>query len=625
MAGDDTIWKDATFDDSKWTEVNPSLSFNDSAPPFQGIGWFRLHLIADTDLTSVPLAMTITHFGASEIFLDGKLIKSFGKINGPDSSIYIDPQELPFIFLLDRAGNHVLSVRYANYKAEKNYLNYKRSFAGFKMMIGDTDVHIQQKDLRTTVASFILMLLTGLFLALCLIHFLMYMYYRSEISNLYFSILMLSLASVFIIFFINYASHTPSLMVVSYYFLNPVFLMAGLALSGFIAELFGKSKVRFKIYIVLATIIILLRIVNFNYYSVLSLGFIITVSFDALFTVIFAIAKRVRGARIIGAGILFSTAFIITLFASAIASGGNLDLNDNTTGGRIMVIFFGLAIISIPVSMSVHLAWNFSSVNKRLAAQLDEVKVLSEKSLQHEQEKQRMLQNKQQELEEEVQKRTAELQSEKKKSDDLLLNILPAEVAEELKEKGRTNAKTYSMVTVMFTDFKDFTDVSEKISAELLVAEIDYCFSAFDHIIQKHDIEKIKTIGDAYICASGLRALNFTHAVDMINAAREIRDFMLQRKKEKEERGEIPFELRIGIHTGAVVAGIVGVKKFAYDIWGDTVNVAARMEQNSEAGKINISGTTYQLVKTKFNCLHRGKIQAKNKGEIDMYFVEGVV
>ncbi|MFT3907998.1 MAG: adenylate/guanylate cyclase domain-containing protein [Ferruginibacter sp.] len=178
------------------------------------------------------------------------------------------------------------------------------------------------------------------------------------------------------------------------------------------------------------------------------------------------------------------------------------------------------------------------------------------------------------------------------------------------------------MVTVMLTDFKDFTSVSEKVSAELLVEEIHTCFSAFDDILHKYKIEKIKTIGDAYLCASGLPVSNYTHAVDILNAAFEIRDYMLRRKKEKESRGEIPFEIRIGVHTGPVVAGIVGVKKYAYDIWGDTVNLAARMEQNSEAGKINISGATYELVKNKFNCFHRGKIQAKNKGEIDMYFVE---
>lgn len=216
------------------------------------------------------------------------------------------------------------------------------------------------------------------------------------------------------------------------------------------------------------------------------------------------------------------------------------------------------------------------------------------------------------------------VEKQKEEVEKLLLNILPSEVAEELKTTGAAKAKTFSMVTVMFTDFKDFTSVSEKVSAELLVDEIHTCFSAFDRILQNYKIEKIKTIGDAYLCVSGLPASNYTHATDMIKAAFEIRDYMIERKKEKETKGEIPFQIRIGIHTGPVVAGIVGVKKFAYDIWGDTVNLASRMESSSEAGKVNISGTTYELVKDKFNCIHRGKIQAKNKGEIDMYFVESV-
>lgn len=213
-------------------------------------------------------------------------------------------------------------------------------------------------------------------------------------------------------------------------------------------------------------------------------------------------------------------------------------------------------------------------------------------------------------------------EAEKERSEKLLLNILPAEVAEEIKRYGHSHAKTFSMVTVMFTDFKDFTLVSERYSAELLVAEIDYCFSAFDTIIQKYRVEKIKTIGDAYLCVGGMPVLSATHASDVVSAAIEIRDFISARKKEQDEKGGISFEIRLGINTGPVVAGIVGLNKYAYDIWGDTVNLAARMEQNCEAGKINISGSTYQLVKNRFNCTYRGNIQAKNKGEVEMYFAE---
>ena len=209
----------------------------------------------------------------------------------------------------------------------------------------------------------------------------------------------------------------------------------------------------------------------------------------------------------------------------------------------------------------------------------------------------------------------------KKKSDELLLNILPSEVAEELKQKGYADAKEIVEASVMFTDFKDFTKISVKMTPSELVKEIDYCFSAFDNIIHKHGIEKIKTIGDAYMCAGGLPVANKTHAEDTVKAALEIRDFMSNHNKEKLAKGELPFGIRIGINTGPVVAGIVGVKKFAYDIWVDTVNLASRMESSGKEGEVNISGSTYELVKDKFTCTHRGKIQTKNKGEVDMYFV----
>lgn len=210
------------------------------------------------------------------------------------------------------------------------------------------------------------------------------------------------------------------------------------------------------------------------------------------------------------------------------------------------------------------------------------------------------------------------IQAEKQKSDELLLNILPAEVAGELKENGRAMARQFNEVTVLFTDFVDFTQISEKLSAQDLVSELHLNFKAFDEIIERFGLEKIKTIGDAYMAVSGLPVPDPQHAQLAAMAALEIQAFVRDRQKDMAQK----FEIRIGMHSGPVVAGIVGVKKFAYDIWGDTVNTAARMESSSEPGKINLSGATYALLKGTFDCDYRGKITAKHKGEIDMYFLK---
>ena len=210
------------------------------------------------------------------------------------------------------------------------------------------------------------------------------------------------------------------------------------------------------------------------------------------------------------------------------------------------------------------------------------------------------------------------ISKEKQVSENLLLNILPEEVAEELKEKGQVEARQFDNVTVLFTDFVDFTKAGERFSPKELVAELHTCFKVFDEIMDKYGIEKIKTIGDAYMAVCGLPVADKDHALNTVRAAIEICEFIEMRKQ---QRGENAFSIRIGINSGTLVAGIVGDRKFAYDIWGDTVNIAARMEQSGLAGRINISEHTYVLIKDHFNCEYRGELPAKNKGNLKMYFV----
>lgn len=211
---------------------------------------------------------------------------------------------------------------------------------------------------------------------------------------------------------------------------------------------------------------------------------------------------------------------------------------------------------------------------------------------------------------------------EKKRSDELLLNILPAEVMHELKASGKTQARNYAKATVLFADIKDFTTISEQLTPEELIEALDTYFERFDKVIEKYDIEKIKTIGDAYVCAGGVPTKSENNPDVVVKAALEFIDEINKLKAERTKSGLPTFEFRMGIHTGQLVAGVIGIRKFAYDIWGDTVNMAARMQQSGEPNKVNISGSTYALVKDKFSCVYRGKIEAKNKGEIEMYFVE---
>ena len=221
-----------------------------------------------------------------------------------------------------------------------------------------------------------------------------------------------------------------------------------------------------------------------------------------------------------------------------------------------------------------------------------------------------------------VKKTNKIIEEEKNRSENLLLNILPDETALELKQFGKVKAKKFESVTVMFTDFKGFTSYSQNLSPELLVKTVDYYFSKFDDIMEKYDLEKIKTIVDAYMCAGGLPFPTKDHPFKMVQAAFEIARVM-EETKLNPPKDIVPFEVRIGINTGAIVAGVVGTRKFAYDIWGDTVNVAARMESLSEPGKVNVSQSTYLLIRDSYACEHRGQIHVKNKGMMDMYFVNG--
>jgi len=367
--------------------------------------------------------------------------------------------------------------------------------------------------------------------------------------------------------------------------------------------------------------------------SVFSLLYIYTL-FSSFYYLIEGIGQKRWEAKTILIICLSPVLLLILLFIVFVVAYAVMGANDNINVlfSRYFNYFIRLIIYVYPLAAVFILGKRNGLNQKQLMAQVASIKKLSEENLATELEKKLLLENQKEMLEKEVIMRTAEvvtqkeeiekqhgeLKIEKRKSDDLLRNILPEEIAAELKEKGYSKARYFDNITVLFTDFVNFTQAGENMKPQALIDELHTCFKAFDEITGKYGIEKIKTIGDAYLAVAGLPAADPDHAENVVRAAIEISAFMADRHTNLAEK---TFEVRIGIHSGSVVAGIVGVKKFAYDIWGDTVNTAARMEQNSEAGKINISQTTYELVKDKFACEYRGEIDAKGKGMLKMYFV----
>lgn len=263
----------------------------------------------------------------------------------------------------------------------------------------------------------------------------------------------------------------------------------------------------------------------------------------------------------------------------------------------------------------------YTTIDKEIS-NIETSKQIAQMTLRHELEQKERAAIIEREKNAELTKAYNSLEAEKQRSEELLNNILPEEVSEELKSFGKTRARSFEMVTVLFADIQNFTRISEQLSAEDLVSGIDEYFEAFDKIVEANGVEKIKTIGDAYLCAGGVPVPVQDHALRVVTVAKQFLKEINNLNLERERVGKQTFIFRVGIHSGPLVAGVVGIKKFAYDIWGDTVNTASRMQQNSLPGQINISESTYQLVKDYYPCSYRGELEVKNKGKLHMYFVD---
>lgn len=614
IIGDDKDWAKSDFDDSKWqstsTEKFEHSKIQKKNP--KDIIWFRTAICIDSSAENQPLALEFRSEAAMDIFWDGKMVKRYGAFAKEGEPEYVNPTK-PLIISSGNAGTHSIAIRYENSRPSD-----EQEIFGFEITLSNPNHTVKEMLDDSVTRSFFLEGLAFIFFTLFLIHLLSFLFYRKERSNLYFSMFNFGMSMFLFAWFLSYEAENVETGVRLGLISSVSGLFAAVFLSVMLNNLFGKIGMRFKILAALSVITLFLMTfskIGKNVDQQIFIIVVLLVCLEALFLIARAIIKKIPGSGILGFGLLF---FFTVLFGSVIyliLSDGVLSVNaGNSFGEMLGFILFIMFIFSLPFTFSAFLAWRSSNDKKNLQLKMEQVETLSS-------EKQQILETQNEILETQVYERTKEINAEKKKSDDLLLNILPHEVAEELKQKGKTDARHYELVSVLFTDFVNFTMNSEKIGVQEVLDELNVCFTEFDSIMEKYGLEKIKTIGDAYLAVSGLPVSNEQHAKNAVNAGLEILSYIQERKKINPNA----LDIRIGIHSGPVIAGIVGVKKFAYDIWGDTVNTAARMEQNSALGKLNVSEATYNLIKDDFTFEYRGKIETKGKGALEMYFVNSSI
>ncbi len=652
LMGDDSLFASRTFDDEEWPALYET---EDSAVASTRVHWVRYHVLPEADLGPLPLTLDISSTAHSTVFLNGKPILHVPAVPGIATDVPLGDTlptvSAPIRFAMD-GEPEVLAIRLecpAGVPLERSGLEVKLRRTGSAYEAQRLTMHYG--------------LFVGVNVVILVLSLILWFQDRREKSWLLLA--MLSLIQAFDALasvagnpgLLGFTDPWPRILeaVSDTLMLWPFYLLI-LVLGGLHGELSAKNVRRYKWAVWYGTL--LLALINFGWFmgdewietwlldandnaqdvgidskqgftlskptprivAFLAAGIVLLIPLG-LVLVWFVVDVVRLGIRLlrskgyqrwVGGGALVSIllTFLFAFLGSTSLPGA--DWYERT--GRYC------GHIAVPMAVAIYLAIRSAHHSKAVARQRDD-------------------------LDREVHERTAELRAEKKRSDDLLLNILPEEVAEELKRTGAAEARHFEQATVMFTDFKGFTSMSELVTPTELLAELNTCFKAFDDIIARHGIEKIKTIGDAYMCVGGLPDPSSSSPVGVVLAALEMQESMRARKAQREAEGHEGFVMRVGIHTGPVVAGIVGVKKFQYDIWGDTVNTASRMESSGEVGQVNISEATYRLVvgaqlsavglgdgsrttdnqqpttAPAFTFTPRGKVQAKGKGEMEMYFV----
>lgn len=553
----------------------------------KGYATYRLKLL--TNANYKPAFRLPTIASAYELYINGALTTKAGNI-GKTKETYVPYQNVQVIQFPDSTLEYEILFKVSNFDHRLGGLWTKIEMGNFAM--------IQKKREEYLLRDFIL---SGSFLIMGLYHFGLYSLRKKDKSVLSFGILSL-FVSLYLLFtgefyiynlfpFLNFEIGTKIEYIT-------VFLGMGMCLL-FFNQTFPEDCIRSlsiimqspSFLLVFPLILFPVRVIDYVllfWQSTVIPGFIYLV-----YVLSISVSRKREGAK----------SYFIGFSIFGLAA-----VNDILAGQRIIH-----NDLYAPIGFFIFIFSQAFLLSARFAKAFTQVEDLSEN------------------LERKVIERTQQLNQANKaielalqKSDKLLLNILPEEVADELKEKGLVTPVLFESTSIMFTDFKGFTQIAEGLTPQELIKELDACFTQFDKITERYNLEKLKTIGDSYMCAGGIPRVNATHAIDSCLAALEIQSFMNQMKELKQSLNVPYWELRLGIHSGPVMAGVVGEKKFAYDIWGDTVNTASRMESSGTAGKINISYATYELVKDYFDCDYRGEVDAKNKGKVKMYYLNRI-
>ena len=618
--GDDPAWASHEYPDIDWDIVSTRLNLDQMDKDlFEGIGWFRLHMEIDSSLFNKAFALNIDQMGASEIYLNGKRIETIGSFeNDSVPEKRFNPRMIPFLLQFSPEQSQVLAIKYAHNKGSLFSRRFYHKEIGFTVSL--KPIRAATEELQYFIISnYSLLALTMIFLILGFIHLLIFLFYRKKIANLYYGIFMFIFSAMVYVARMELAiTINPDIFIKARFFMSLGLPLFFISLIGFIYSLFYK-KVPSFFWIIsgIGLILVLGYLFKLSIHTYILFVYSLLVPLEVIRVLILSIRKKMDGAWIIGSGVILFILFLLIIILIAVLKG-NIVLNSDDPLQFLLLILILLAILSTPLSMSIYLARDIAKTNVNLEEQLEQVKLLSAKTLEQEREKKRILEGQKEMLERQVKERTRELEQEKEKTEELLLNTLPLKVVNDLKENGKTEPESFDEVTVFFSDIVGFTNLSAKLNPDLLIKELNLIFTAFDDIMAKNHCERIKTIGDAYLAVCGMPEKNEHHAENMIQAAIEIRDYLVNRNS----LSDIEWKVRIGIHSGKVIGGIVGIRKYIYDVFGDTINTTSRMESSSKPMEINVSETTYHLVKNKFKFNPRSPMEIKGKGMMKMYFLK---